>query len=209
MEFVLQRRSPVGNFAGLGAVVIFHFLILLAFMHGLARDPVAFTPLSPIDWVRIIEPVPPPPKQPLPKLVAQSVAPVEVPQPEVIDIPPVSMEVITPSQTDPSTAPVDGQATAKDSNQGATLAGLGAACPNAQGVRSTMRYPAQARREGLQGDVVARFLVAANGQIRNINIVSSSNRAFNNMVMNAVKQFSCVGQGREVTVEVPFSFKLD
>ena len=66
-----------------------------------------------------------------------------------------------------------------------------------------------ARREGLQGEVVAQFLVAAKGEIRNINIVSSSNRAFNNAVMNAVKQFSCVGQGREVTVEVPFSFKLD
>jgi protein TonB len=66
----------------------------------------------------------------------------------------------------------------------------------------------QARREGLQGDVTIRFTVTATGQIKDPQVVSSSNRVFNNVSLNAIRQFNCVGQGQDVVVEVPFSFKL-
>jgi protein TonB len=51
-------------------------------------------------------------------------------------------------------------------------------------------------------------VVGANGRIRDISIVDSTNRAFNGAVIEAVREFSCVAQGQDVTVEVPFSFRL-
>ena len=86
---------------------------------------------------------------------------------------------------------------------------LGIACPNAQRVREEMRYPPSARREGIQGDVLVRFMVGIAGEIKNINIISSSNRALSNAAVSAVKQFSCAPQGQDVAVEVPFSFRLN
>lgn len=138
--------------------------------------------------------------------MVQAVVPAQV----VIDIPPVITDVITVASNDVP-ASVDGQATGARSGIeiGVPSAGLGAACPNAQGIRSTMRYPAQARRDGLQGEVLARFVVGARGDIRDIDIVSSSHWAFNSAVLSAIKQFNCVAQGREVSVEVPFSFRLE
>ena len=67
----------------------------------------------------------------------------------------------------------------------------------------------RARRDGLQGDILARFVVGSAGDIRNVDIVSSSQRAFNSTVINAVRQFNCVAQGRDVEVEVPFTFRLE
>ena len=95
-------------------------------------------------------------------------------------------------------------------NTGAIATGaLGVACPNAQRVREDMRYPVAARREGIQGDVLIRFVVGVSGEIKNINTVSSSNRALSNSAVAAIKQFSCAGQGQDVLVEVPFNFRLN
>jgi periplasmic protein TonB len=86
---------------------------------------------------------------------------------------------------------------------------VGVACPNAREVQGSMRYPAEARREGVAGDVVARFVVGANGTIRDVVIASSSNRLFNREVLNAVASFRCQGQGQDVLVEAPFTFRLE
>ena len=72
-----------------------------------------------------------------------------------------------------------------------------------------MSYPTQARRDGIQGNVVARFMVGANGAIRDISIASTSNQALNRAVINAVGQFRCVAQGQDVMVEAPFVFRLN
>lgn len=209
MEFVLQQRNPVRKVTGFTAVVAFHVVIVLVFMHGLAQHRIAFTPPPNIDYVAIVDPLPPPPKTPLPTPVSSTMAPTTIPIPIPIDFPPVVVDVVTATVAETSTVVSTGPPTTTIGDQGAVSASLGAACPNAQGIRSSMRYPAQARKDGLQGEVLAQFLVAANGDIRDIAIVSSSNRAFNSVVMNAVKQFSCVAQGRDVTVQVPFSFKLE
>lgn len=86
---------------------------------------------------------------------------------------------------------------------------VGVACPNARDVQSTMRYPVEARRDGLAGDVVAQFVVGANGAIRDVVIASSSNRLFNREVLRAVANFRCQGQGQDVLVEAPFTFRLE
>jgi len=72
-----------------------------------------------------------------------------------------------------------------------------------------VNYPVQARLDGLQGDVLARFIVGAAGDIRNVQIIRSSNRVFNAPVLAAVKQLNCVAQGQDVAVEMPFWFRLE
>ena len=63
-------------------------------------------------------------------------------------------------------------------------------------------------REGVQGDVLVRFLVGVTGEIKNISTVGSSNRALNHAAVSAVELFSCAAQGQDISVEVPFSFRL-
>lgn len=209
MEFVLQQRNPVRKVTGFAAVVAFHVVIVLVFMQGLAQHRVAFTPPTSFDYVPVVDPVPPPPRPETPTPIATTFAPTTFPLPVVTDLPPVVVDTISVAVAERPAVTSTGPSVTAAGEQGAVSTSLGAACPNAQGIRSSMRYPAQARRDGLQGEVVAQFLVAANGDIRDIAILTSSNRAFNSAVMSAVKQFSCVAQGRDVTVQVPFSFKLE
>ena len=209
MEFVLQPRSPARSFAGLAIVTGLHIAIVLGLMYGLARNHVKFNLPAPIDWVSIVDTPPPLPR--LPMQAARQSVPVITPQEMVLDIPLPVADTLAPPATDAPPVP-DGNPVAGRPITGAgaaASASLGVACPNAQAIRSTMRYPAQARRDSLQGDVLAQFVVGADGDIRDLRILSSSNRAFNGAVMSALMQFSCIGQGRDVSVEVPFSFRLE
>jgi periplasmic protein TonB len=85
---------------------------------------------------------------------------------------------------------------------------VGTACPNSQTIRQDIKYPVQARKDGLQGEVLIEFTVAANGEIKDIEVKSSTNRAFNSVSINATRQFKCNAQARDVRVQVPYSFKL-
>lgn len=211
MEYVLQRKTPVQKFGGLAMVAIAHVLVIGTLMLGV-RHPIPSIPKPEDLTVTIIPdpPKPPPTRIELPKQTLTAPQVVVTPPP-ILEVPPVLIEPtitatpvtdVAPSNPGPIVA-------ARTDGAGTPSTGLAAACPNAQGIRSSMRYPPEARRQGLQGDVLARFVVTASGQIRNIDIVSSSNRAFNSSVINAVGQFACVGQGRDVAVEVPFTFRLE
>ena len=85
---------------------------------------------------------------------------------------------------------------------------VGTACPNSQQIRTEIKYPAAARKDGIQGEVLVEFTVATNGEIKDVDVKSSSNRVFNSVSVNAVRQFKCNAQARDVRVQVPFSFKL-
>lgn len=210
MEYVLQRKTPVQRFGGLAMVAIAHVLVIGTLMLGVTRTIPRIAPLEDLTVVFIPQtPKPPPTKMELPKQPAPLTP--SVVTPPVVDIPPVVIESTISVTPVVDVAPVNpGPPIAvRTDGSGTPATGLAAACPNAQGIRSTMRYPPEARRQGLQGDVLARFVVTASGQIRNIDIVSSSNRAFNSSVINAVGQFACIGQGRDVAVEVPFTFRLE
>ena len=56
--------------------------------------------------------------------------------------------------------------------------------------------------------MVIEFTVTANGQVKDTVIKSSSNRVFNRSSMAAVSQLSCAGQGQDIRVQAPLSFKL-
>ena len=85
---------------------------------------------------------------------------------------------------------------------------VSAAASGINSTHTTPPYPDMARRNGVQGDVLARFIVDAQGAIRDFTIVSTSSALLNRTVQNAITAFRCVGQGRDVAVEVPFAFRL-
>ena len=81
-------------------------------------------------------------------------------------------------------------------------------CPNYRQIIGSMAYPREARLEGIEGEVNIEFTVAANGSVRDVVIKSSSNRVFNRESLRAISGLSCQGQGRDIRVVAPISFKL-
>ena len=203
MDYAQQQRSPVKHLAGIAVVLILHVLVGYALVNGLARKMIEVIK-SPME-TKIIEeaskPLPDDTPPPPPKLV--QLPPAFVPPPEVqIQAPAASQptisnttRVITPVKPTPAQV-----AHAPPS--------VSVACPNSQQIRSEIAYPAQARRNELEGDVLIEFTVAADGSIKDIDVKSSSDRVFNTVSINAVRQFKCNAQGRDVRVSVPFVFKM-
>ncbi|MBL8519674.1 MAG: energy transducer TonB [Betaproteobacteria bacterium] len=209
MEYAFRKSTPQASAIRVGLVVALHAFLAYGLMHGLQRVDVKKV-LE--DMTVVFVPLPPVIEKPveLPrKVVAKAVdVPVVKPPDIVIDAPPPVETVAVAVQSKPAEAGPGIPVAGTDAGT-APAAGLATACPNAQAVRNAVRYPLAARRDGLEGDVVARFVVGANGAIRDITIASSSNRVFNSTVTQAVAQFACTGQGRDVAVEVPFSFRLN
>jgi protein TonB len=209
MDYAQQQRQPGKHVTGITVVIIMHVLVVYALMTGLARKAIDVIK-APLE-TKIIEEVkkPPPPDTPPPpppKMV--QVMPTFVPPPEVqISAPAVQQAVI--SNTTPQAPPVYAPPKAPVVQAApAAPPSVGVACPNSQLIRTEIKYPPAARKDGIQGDVLVEFTVAVNGEIKDIDVKSSSNRVFNSVSVNAVRQFKCNGQGREVRVQVPFSFKL-
>ena len=70
-------------------------------------------------------------------------------------------------------------------------------------------YPAEASRKGItKGDALMQFTLTASGEIRDVKALQSSNPIFARNSERLVREYKCVGQGRDVTVTVPFSYKL-
>lgn len=208
MEFVFREQSPAKRAMRLSVVVALHVVLIGGLMAGLGRTGMRILPPESIEYINIIDNTPPPAPRPETHKT-KAVSPVTVPVPDV----PVQM-VPVPEQTI-AAAPADAVISSESSSMAVTdgagstpSMAVSAACPNSQAVRTSMRYPLMARRDGAEGDVIARFIVGAGGGIRGAEIVSSSNRVFNSAVLAAVQQFQCAGQGRDVMVEVPFSFRL-
>lgn len=206
MDYAQQQRSPGKHLAGITVVIILHVVLGYALINGLATKvmEVIKQPLE----TKIIEEVkkPPPPDTPPPpppKMV--QMLPTFVPPPEVqISSPVVQQVFATPTAVAPPVyAPPQPPAPVA-----VATTSVGVACPNSQAIRQDIKYPVQARKDGLQGEVLIEMTIAANGEVKDVVVKSSSNRAFNSVSISASRQFKCNGQGRDVTVQVPFSFKL-
>lgn len=210
MGYAEQQRQPAKHAVGIVVVIILHILLGWALASGLATKAVRMV-LPETEAVIIIDKPkpPPPPVEPPPPPKTVVVVQTFVPPPEVQiqqqNIPPPVISNPTPiapvfAPPAPPAPPVQ-VAPAGPVN-------VGVACPNSQDARSSVKYPTQARKEGLQGEVVVGFTVGANGEIKDVNIISSTNRAFNAASINAVRQFKCNAQGRDVPATVPFAFTL-
>lgn len=201
MDYAEQQRSPAKHLAGLMVVVLLHMVVGYALVNGLARKMVEVIK-SPME-TKIIEEASKPPEDtppPPPKLV--TLPPAFVPPPEVqIQAPAAAAPSI--SNTTRVIAPVRAPAPVVHAPPS-----VGVACPNSQQVRAEISYPARAKRDELEGSVLIEFTVAADGSIKDIDIKSSTDPVFNSVSINAVRQFKCNAQGRDVRVSVPFVFKM-
>ena len=207
MDYAQQQRQPGKHLTGITVVIILHAIVVYALVTGLARK--AIDVIKQPMTTKVIEEVkkPPPPDTPPPpppKLV--QIIPTFVPPPEVQISSPVVQAVI--SNPTPIAPPVYAPPKPVVAAPPPAPPAVGTACPNSQQIRTEIKYPAAARKDGIQGDVLVEFTVATNGEIKDVDVKSSSNRVFNSVSVNAVRQFKCNAQARDVRVQVPFSFKL-
>jgi protein TonB len=215
MDFAQQQRDPKRHVIGIGAVVILHVLVVWALVSGLARKVVEVVK-GPIE-VKVIEEVikkPPPPEvvPPPPKLAAPP--PPFIPPPEInIAPPPTTAPTITAVTKDAPPAPsAPVIQKVPESPQVASAApsirSAQVACANYREVMSSIVYPREALKDGLEGEVVIEFTVGGNGQIKDAVIKSSSNRVFNRSSMAVVSQLQCQSGGQDIRVQAPINFKI-
>ncbi len=83
-------------------------------------------------------------------------------------------------------------------------------CSNYNTVMGDVAFPRDAVRQGLDhGEAVIQFTLTAAGEVKDIRTVRSSNQIFARNSMRIVAAYKCQGQGRDVTVTVPFGYKLE
>ncbi len=221
MDYARQQRNPSRHLVGIGGVVLFHALLIYGLVNGLARKIVEVVK-GPIE-VKVIEEVkapPPPPAEivpPPPKLAAPpppfipppeiNIAPPPTPAPAITAVtreaPPAPMApVIQPppppvAKAPPPPPPPSGPKSAR------------VVCPNYVQVMSSISYPREALLDGIEGDVLLEFTVTGSGEIKDVEIKSSSNRIFNRVALGAIQSgLTCKGQGQDVRVQAPVSFKI-
>jgi protein TonB len=81
-------------------------------------------------------------------------------------------------------------------------------CQNYREVIGAIVYPREALREGLEGEVLIEFTVAADGRVKDVAVARSSNRIFNRVAVRAAESMSCQGQGQDIRVVLPVGFTL-
>jgi protein TonB len=214
MDFSQHQRSGGRNMVGLGAVVLLHLLIGYALVSGLARRVVEVVK-GPIE-VKVIEEVvkkPPPPEivpPPPPKMTAPP--PPFVPPPEInIATPPPAPTItaVTPEAPPAPQAPVIAKVDPTPAPPVPAVRSAQVVCPNYLEAMRSIVYPREARLEGIEGEVVVEFTVSAAGQVRDPVIRSSTNRVFNRVSLSVVQsRLQCQGQGQDIRVQAPISFKL-
>ena len=219
MNFAQQQADPRRRIVGFGAVLLFHLLIVYALVSGLAKKVVDVV-RAPIE-TKVIEEIkrPPPPPEvvlpPPPKLEAPP--PPFIPPPEIqIATPPPPQPTITavtptpppaPVVIAPAPPPVVAAAPAPVAPPAPVSAGV--VCSNYQSVMGDVAYPREAQRAGIEkGDALIQFTLSPTGEVKNITVISASHRIFARNSVRIVGEYKCQGQGRELTVRVPFGYKL-
>lgn len=218
MDYAQQQRNPAKHMVGIVVVILLHVALIYGLVSGLARKVVEVVkkPLE-TQIIEEIKPPPPPPPEvqlpPPPKFVAPP--PPYIPPPEVqVNVPPPP-NVITATTTTPPPeappiavrAPVEAPVPAPAPPPPTTAR---TACPNYAKKMGESAYPHEAIRRGItHGEADIRFTVSPAGEIKNITTVRQTNNVFGRQAQAVVREFQCIGQGRDVIFEVPFVFKLD
>jgi len=154
--------------------------------------------------------VPPPPKMeaPPPPFIPPPEVQIATPPPPAPTItattptPPVAPTVITPVAP-PVTAPAPPA-------PAPAVVSAAVVCSNYSTVMGDTAFPKEALRQGIEkGDATVAFTLTASGEIKNVMVERASNAIFGRASVRVVSEFKCQGQGRDVQVRVPFSFKLE
>jgi periplasmic protein TonB len=218
MDFSTRGPQPQKHALGITMVIALHAIVIYALVTGLGKKIVDVIK-QPIE-TKVIEEVklpPPPPERllpPPPKLEAPP--PPFIPPPEVqIATPPPTQNVISsttstpPPSTDirPMAPPV--QAAPPAPPRPAQVS-ASVVCSNFVTAMGDAAFPREARRAGLEkGEVLVQFTLAANGEIKDMKAVRATHQIFARAAMGIVSEFKCQGQGHDVVVQVPFSYKLE
>jgi len=221
MNFAQQQNDPRRRIIGFGAVLLFHLLIVYALVSGLAKKVVDVV-RAPIE-TKVIEEIkkPPPPPEvvvpPPPKLEAPP--PPFIPPPEIqIATPPPPQPTITATTPTPPPAPVviapappppvaDAPAPPAPAP---TTASAGVVCSNYASVMGDVAFPREAQRQGIErGEATIQFTLTASGEVRDIKAIRSTHQIFARNSIRIVSEYKCQGQGRDVTVTVPFAYKME
>ncbi len=89
----------------------------------------------------------------------------------------------------------------------AAVQSVGVVCPDYRRILIEAGIPREAARAGIDaGEVTVEFVVAMNGEIRDVKVVSSTERLLNRGSMEAVRRLSCEGQARDVRVLLPIRY---
>jgi len=76
-------------------------------------------------------------------------------------------------------------------------------------VMGDVAYPREAQRAGIEkGEALIQFTLSPTGEVKNITVISASHQIFARNSVRIVGEYKCQGQGRELTVRVPFGYKL-
>ena len=219
MNFAQRQADPRRHIVGMTVVVLFHALVVYALVTGLAKRVVDVI-RAPIE-TKVIEEIkrPPPPPEvvlpPPPKLEAPP--PPFIPPPEIqIATPPPPAPTITATTPTPPPAPVviapappPVVAAAPAPVAPPAPVSAGVVCSNYQSVMGDVAYPREAQRQGIEkGDALIQFTLSPTGEVKNITVISASHQIFARNSVRIVGEYKCQGQGREVTVQVPFGYKL-
>jgi protein TonB len=219
MNFAQRQADPRRHLVGMTIVVLFHALVVYALVTGLAKRVVEVI-RAPIE-TKVIEEIkkPPPPPEvvvpPPPKLEAPP--PPFIPPPEIqIANPPPPQPTITATTPTPPPAPVviapspPPAAPAPPAPPAPTTASAGVVCSNYATVMGDVAYPREAQRQGIErGDATIQFTLTASGEVKDIKAIHSSNQIFARNSIRIVSAYKCQGQGRDLTVTVPFSYKME
>lgn len=221
MNFAKQQRDPRRHLVGFSAVVLFHGFVVYALVTGLAKKVVEVV-RAPIE-TKVIEEIkkPPPPPEivvpPPPRLEAPP--PPFIPPPEVqIATPPPPAPTITAVTPTPPPAPVViapapppvVAAPAPPAPAPAPPVSAAVVCSNFSTVMGDASFPRDAARAGLEkGDALIQFTLTASGEVKDVKAVRASHPSFARNSIRIVGEYKCQGQGREVVVQVPFSYKLE
>ena len=219
MNYSQRQADPKRHIVGISAVILFHVLVIYALVTGLAKKVVDVV-RAPIE-TKVIEEIkkPPPPPEvvvpPPPKLEAPP--PPFIPPPEIqIQTPPPPQPTITavtptpppaPVVIAPAPPPVVAAAPAPAAPPAPVSAGV--VCSNFQTVMGDVAFPRDAQRQGIEkGEALVQFTLSPTGEIKNITVLRASHQIFARNSVRIVGEYKCQGQGREVTVQVPFGYKL-
>jgi periplasmic protein TonB len=218
MNYSQRQADPKRHLVGISAVILFHVLVVYALVTGLAKKVVDVV-RAPIE-TKVIEEIkkPPPPPEivvpPPPKLEAPP--PPFIPPPEIQIANPPPAPTITATTPTPPPAPVTiapappPVAAAPAPAAAPAVLSAGVVCSNYNSVMGDVAFPRDAVRQGLErGEATIQFTLTAAGEVKDIRAIRSSNPIFARNSIRIVGEYKCQGQGRDVTVVVPFGYKLE
>ena len=219
MDFSKRQADPRRHMVGITFVILFHAFIVYALVTGLAKKVVDVV-RAPIE-TKVIEEVKPPP--PPPEIVVPPPPRLEAPPPPFI--PPPEVQIATPPPQQPTitatpvappapttiapTAPAPPAAAPPAPPAPATIS-AGVACSNYAKVMGDAGFPREAARQNIEkGEAVIQFTLGPNGEVKDVKTVRATNPIFARNSIRLVQEYKCAGQGRDVIVTVPFSYKLE